>query len=115
MQVYTHARSLHSCPALCNTMDCSPPGSSVHGDSQGKKTGVDCHALPPGDLPNPGIKLESPACPALQAHSLPTEPPGKPMLPLKKIPHVTTKTQPDKQTDANGATRHCTRYQGIHQ
>jgi len=30
---------------------------------------------PPGDLPNPGIKLRSPA---LQADSLPVEPPGKP-------------------------------------
>ena len=26
-------------------MDCSPPGSSVHGDSPGKNTGVACHAL----------------------------------------------------------------------
>ena len=26
-------------------MDCSPPGSSVHGDSPGKNTGVGCHAL----------------------------------------------------------------------
>ena len=24
-------------------MDCSPPGSSVHGDSPGKNTGVGCH------------------------------------------------------------------------
>ena len=31
----------------------------------------------PGDLPNPGIKPESPA---LQADSLPSEPPGKPYL-----------------------------------
>ena len=30
---------------------------------------------PPGDLPNPGVK---PRCPALQADSLPSEPPGKP-------------------------------------
>ena len=30
---------------LCNPMDCSPPGSSVHGVSPGKKTGVGCHAL----------------------------------------------------------------------
>ena len=30
---------------------------------------------PPGDLPDPGIK---PSCPALQANSLPSEPPGKP-------------------------------------
>ena len=30
---------------LCNPMDCSPPGSTVHGDSPGKNTGVGCHAL----------------------------------------------------------------------
>ena len=32
-----------SCSVLsdfCNPMDCSPPGSSVHGDSSGKNTGV---------------------------------------------------------------------------
>ena len=33
------------CPTLCNPVDCSPPGSSVHGDSPGKNTGVGCHAL----------------------------------------------------------------------
>ena len=30
--------------------------SSVHGDSPGKNTGVGCHALFQGNLPNPGIK-----------------------------------------------------------
>ena len=25
-----HAQSLQSCPTLCDPMDCSPPGSSVH-------------------------------------------------------------------------------------
>ena len=34
-----------SCPALCNPMDCSPPDSSVHGDSPGKNAGVGAHAL----------------------------------------------------------------------
>ena len=37
------AQSLQSCPTLCDPMDCSPPGSSVHGDSPGKKIGVGCH------------------------------------------------------------------------
>ncbi|CAI9162998.1 unnamed protein product [Rangifer tarandus platyrhynchus] len=63
---------------LCKPMDCSPPGSSVHGDSPGKNTGVGCHAfLQPtaGDLPNPGIE---PRSPSWQADSLPSEPPGKP-------------------------------------
>ena len=31
---------------LCDPMDCSPPGSSVHEDCPGKKTGGGCHALP---------------------------------------------------------------------
>ena len=43
-------------PTLCDPMDCSPIGSSVHGDSPGKNTGVDCHAFLQGNLPNPGIK-----------------------------------------------------------
>ena len=34
-----------SCSTLCNPMDCSPPGSSVHEDSPGKNTRWDCHAL----------------------------------------------------------------------
>ena len=33
------------CPALCDPVDCSPPGSSVHVDSPGKNTGIGCHAL----------------------------------------------------------------------
>ena len=64
-----------SCPTLCDPMYCSPPGSSVHGDSPGKNTGVGCHALLQGDLPNPGIQSRSPA---LQVVSLPAELPGKP-------------------------------------
>ena len=33
-----------SCLILCDPMDCSPPGSSDHGDSPGRNTGVGCHA-----------------------------------------------------------------------
>ena len=29
-----------SCLTLCDPVDCSPPGSSVHGDFPGKNTGV---------------------------------------------------------------------------
>ena len=47
------------CPTLCDPMDCSPPGSSAHGDSPGKSIGVGCHALLQGILPtegsNPGL------------------------------------------------------------
>ena len=52
---------IQSCPTLCEPMDYSLPGSSVCGDSPGKNTGVACHFPSPGDLPNPGIKPESPA------------------------------------------------------
>ena len=31
------------CQTPCNFMDCSPPGSSVHGILQGKNIGVGCH------------------------------------------------------------------------
>ena len=33
------------CLTLCDPMDCSVPGPSVHGDSPGKNTGVGCHAF----------------------------------------------------------------------
>ena len=44
---------------LCDLMDCSLPGSSFHGDSQGKNPGVGFHALLQGIFPtqgsNPGL------------------------------------------------------------
>ena len=63
-----------SCPTLYDPMDCNPPGSSVHGDSPGKDTGVGILQMgklgmpcpPPGDLPNPGIE---PGSPSLEADS----------------------------------------------
>ena len=51
-----------SCPTLCNPMDCSPPGSSVHGDSPGKRTGVDGHALLQGIFPTQGLNPGLPHC-----------------------------------------------------
>ena len=48
---------LQSCPTLCDPMDCSPSGSSVHGDSPGKNTGLCCHALLPGIFPIQGSNL----------------------------------------------------------
>ena len=43
-----------SCPTLYHPMNCSPPGSSVHGDSPGQNTGVGCHALLQGISPTQG-------------------------------------------------------------
>ena len=59
-----------SCLTLCNPMDCSLPGSSVHGDSPGKNTAVTMTSTE--DLPNQGIE---PRSPALQEDSLLSEPP----------------------------------------
>ena len=42
---------------LCYPTDCSPPGSSVHGDSPGNRTGVDCHAFLQGIFPTQGSNL----------------------------------------------------------
>jgi len=56
-------------------MDSSPAGSSVHGDSPGKNTGVGCHALLQGIFPTQGL---NPGLSTLQVDSLPSEPPGKP-------------------------------------
>ena len=42
---------LQLCPTLCNSMDCSPPGSSVHGILQSKNTVVGCHSLLQGIIP----------------------------------------------------------------
>ena len=61
-----------SCVRLCDSMACHPPGFSIHGILQARV--LEWVAISPGDLPNPGIKPESPA---LQADALPTEPPGK--------------------------------------
>ena len=54
--------SLQSCPTLCDPMDCSPPGSSIHRNlSQEYWSGLPFP--PPEDLPDPGIKLASSALP----------------------------------------------------
>ena len=48
------------CPTLCDPMDCSPPGSSVHAILQ-VRIWNGLPFPPPGDLPNPSIKPRSPA------------------------------------------------------
>ena len=57
-----------SCLTLCNLMDCSPPGSSVHGDSPGNNTGVHCHALFQGIFPTQGLNLGLPHCRQILYH-----------------------------------------------
>ena len=50
------------------------------GFSPGKNTGVSCHFFLQGDLPDPGIESTSLVSPALQADSLPSEPPSSKMV-----------------------------------
>ena len=52
------------CPTLCEPMDYSPPGSSVHGILQARILEWVLYP-PPGDLPDPGIKPMSLISPAL--------------------------------------------------
>ena len=61
---------------LCDPVDYSPPGSSVHGILQARI--LECVAISFSRdflLPDPGIK---PRSPTLQADALTSEPPGKP-------------------------------------
>ena len=57
------AKSLQSCLTLCDPVDCSLPGSSVHGILQARILEW-VPMPPPGDFPDPGIEptfLVSPA------------------------------------------------------
>ena len=60
---------------LCNPVDCSPLGSSIHGILQARI--LEWVAISfSRELPDPGIEPKSPA---LQAEALTSEPPGKPI------------------------------------
>ena len=62
--VWVRAKSLQLCPAFCDPVNGSPPGSSVMGFStQEYWSGLPCP--PPGDLPDPGIKPRSLVSPEL--------------------------------------------------
>ena len=50
------------CPTLCDPMDCSLPGCSVHGIFQAKSTGVGCHFLLQGIFPTEGSNPSLPHC-----------------------------------------------------
>ena len=63
------AKLLQSCLTLCDPVDYSPPGSSVHGLLQARILEWVAMSLS-RDLPDPGIEPVSPVAPALQADSL---------------------------------------------
>ena len=45
----------HSCPTLCNPLDCILPDSSAHGHSPGKNTGMGWHVLLQRIFPTQGL------------------------------------------------------------
>ena len=74
----SEVKGAQSCPTLCDPLDSSPPGSSVHGTLQARILENGKEWLPflsPGDLPNSGME---PRSSTLQVDSLPAEPPRKP-------------------------------------
>ena len=81
--VCVSAKLLPWCLTLCDTMDCSPPGSSVLGILQARiLEWVGCHALPQGIFLTQGLN------PHFLMHwhagSLPPMPPRKPHYTLRK-------------------------------
>ena len=62
IQLYVLCLVTQSCLTFCNAMDCSLPGSSVHGDSSGKNIGVGCHAFLQRIFPTWGLNLGLPHC-----------------------------------------------------
>ena len=64
-----------SCVWLCGPMDCSLPGSSIHGILQVRI--LECVPLPsPENLPDPGIEPVSPVSPALAGRFFTAKTPG---------------------------------------
>ena len=71
------AKSLQSCLALCNPMDCGCQAPLSMGFST-QESWSGLPLPPPGDLPNPGIEPKSVFCTA--GGFFTTEPPGKPLI-----------------------------------
>ena len=90
----------HTCHVqLCKPMDCSPPGSSVHGILQARTLeALPCP--PPGDLPNPGIETCLLGLLHWQVDFLPLVPPRKPALKsiLVQMPCPSTFIAPSPHT-----------------
>ena len=78
-----HAKGLQPRRTLCDPMDCSPPGFSVHGILQ-VRYWIELPHPPPEDLPNPGIERLSPASPCTAGRFFSIEPPEKPFSHLKR-------------------------------
>ena len=69
-----HGAYVLSCLTLCDPLDCSLPGSSVHEFSR-QEYWSGLPFLTPGDLPDPGIEPMSLVSPALAGGFFTTMPP----------------------------------------
>ena len=88
------AKVLQSCLTPWDPMNCSPPGSSVHGILQARILAWVAIASSRGSS-HPGFK---PRSPALQADSLPSEPPVKGRWYLKADKETKAQNVPDSHT-----------------
>ena len=85
-----------SCPTLCDSMDCSPPASSVHEFStQNYWSGLPFPTL--GDLPDPGTKFTSPVSPGLVGGFFTTEPLASAAAAAKSLQSWLTLCDPHRQ------------------
>ena len=71
--ICVHAQLLQLHPTLCDSIDYSQPGSSVHQIFFRQEYWSGLQLPSPGDLPDPGIK---PVSPALTGGFFNSEPPG---------------------------------------
>ena len=83
------------CPTLCDPIDYSLPGSSVHGILR-QEYWSGFPLPPPGDLPNTGME---PVSPEMAGRFFTTEPPGKPKKrhTSPKIPERKTRSREQKE------------------
>ena len=91
------------CPSLCDPMDCSPPGSSVHGIFQTRIlewVAISFSRHPP----SPRIKPVSPESPALAGGFFTTKSSGKPLVLTLSSPVAQPLTQSLSLSDREAST-----------
>ena len=93
------------CLTLCDLMDCNPPGSSAHGDSLGKNTGVGCHFFLQGTFPTQGSKLGLLHCRQILYQLSHQGSPGEIIKDFFFLP----KTQQNKPLESGILLRYCLR------
>ena len=85
-QQCVRAKSLQSCPTLCNPMDCSPARVPCPWHSPGKNTGAGCQALLQGIFPTQGSNPHLFCLLHWQVGSSLLAPPGKPQEQITLAP-----------------------------